>query len=410
MKKQIYLDYAASTPLDPKVFREMAPFLKKHFGNASSLHQCGQKARAAIEQARELVAKFLHCSPMEMYFTSGATEANNLVAQGVVRAPRSLSERESEVVRAFGKHAGKLKTHIVVSAIEHESVLTPVKELESRGEIEATYVKPGSNGIMNPNDVINAIKEHTVLVSVMYANSEIGTIQPIAEIGARIKEYNEGRKGSRVLFHTDAVQAAHWLDCNAQKLGVDILTLSSHKIYGPKGAGALYVREGAGIEPILYGGNQEYGMRSGTENTAAIVGFGVAVRQLMDPRLPVMNIAVRQLRDRLIKSVLKRIQHSSLTGSLEKRLSNNAHFLFQGVSGKDLAVALDQEGIAVSTGSACSEKTEEASHVLLALGISQADALCALRFTLGRFTKKEEIEKTVKTLEKLIARLRKAKL
>lgn len=393
MKKQIYLDYAASAPLDPKVFREMAPFLKKHFGNASSLHQCGQKVRAAIEQARETVAKFLRCSPMEAVFTSGATEANNLVVQGVARAWR--------------KKTGTKKAHIVVSALEHESVLACAKELESRGEIEAVYVKPDENGIINPKDVMRAIKDSTALVSIMYANSEIGTIQPIAEIGELIKAHNAEHPGNRVLFHTDAVQAAHWLDCGAQKLGVDALTLSSHKIYGPKGAGALYIRESANIAPLIHGGNQEYGMRSGTENTAAIVGFGFAVAQLMDLRLPVMNIAIRQMRDRLIKSVLKRIPNASLTGSSEKRLPNNAHFLFQGVRGKDLAIALDQEGIAVSTGSACSEKTEEASHVLLALGIDAKDALGSLRVTLGRHTKKEEIEKTVKILAKTVIRLRK---
>lgn len=395
MKARIYLDYAASTPLDAKVFKEMLPYLKKHFGNPSSLHQFGQKARAAIEKARETAAKFLRCAPMEIFFTSGATEANNLAIQGLVK---SLQAKEA-----------RRKPHIIVSAIEHESVLSSVKELELRGEIEATYVKPQKNGIINADDVKNALKDDTALVSVMAANSEIGAIQPIAKIGSLLSAHNVARGKRRVLFHADFAQAAHWMECDVKAFGVDLLTLSSHKMYGPKGAGLLYIKEGTALAPLASGGNQEYGMRSGTENVAAIVGFGAAIGQLMDPRLPVANIRIRQMRDKLIKSVLRSIPDSLLTGSLEARLPNNAHFLFRGVRGKDLATALDQEGIAVSTGSACSEKMEEPSHVLLALGVEPELALGSLRVTLGRQTRTEDIEKTVKALKKTVTRLRLAK-
>jgi len=249
-------------------------------------------------------------------------------------------------------------------------------------------------------DVAAVVKENTVLVSVMYANSEIGTIQPIAEIAKLLKQ-------RKIFFHTDAVQAPNFLECDVQKLGVNLLTLSGHKIYGPKGIGVLYRRSGIDVTPLIEGGGQEMGMRSGTENVAAIVGMGAAVENLKDPRLAITNIRIRQLRDKLIKAVLKKILDSELTGSLEKRLPNNVHLRLKGVEGRDLVLLLDQRGIAVSTGSACSEKTQEPSHVLLALGLSNEDALSALRLTLGKYTKQEEIEKAVKDLVKTVAQLRK---
>lgn len=381
MAKRIYLDYASSTPVDTEVLKAMLPYFKKEWGNPSSMHSFGQKGRVAIEQAREKAAKFLNCKPLEIVFTSGATEANNLAIQGVLR----------NVVF-------KKKPHVVTSAIEHESVLSPIQELESKGVVEATYVKPDKEGFLNPLDVQKAIKENTALVSIMYANSEIGTIQPIEEIGATVKP--------PVLFHTDAVQAAQFLDCDVQKLGVDLLTLSGHKIYGPKGVGVLYVKEGTALSPINVGGGQEQGMRSGTENVAAIVGMGAAVEEVSNPKASVRNIKIRQLRDTLMKEILKKIAGSSLTGSRIQRLFNNTHFRFEGVHGKDLAMLLDQKGFAVSTGSACSEKTEEPSHVLLALGLSVEDSLSALRVTLGKQTTKEEIAKFVKALVFAVEKLR----
>ena len=412
MKKQIYLDYAASTPIDKKVLEAMTPYLRRHYGNPSSTHSFGQKTRAAIEQAREQVAHFLGCQADEVIFTSGATEANNLAIQGVIKSTLSFD-------RVPRVHHGA-KSHIVTTAIEHESVLEPCHSLEREGLAEVTYVAPDKDGLIRTEDIEKAIKENTVLVSVMYANSEIGTVQPIAEIGELLKKFKiqnlpYGESHSRqskfkIFFHTDAVQAANFLDCNADTLAADLLTLSGHKIYGPKGVGVLYRREGVRVLPCLEGGGQEMGLRSGTENAAAIVGMGVAVEGLENPRMMVTNIAIRQLRDKLIKAVLRKIPNSELTGSPDMRLANNAHFRFQGVEGRDIVIALDQKGIAVSTGSACSEKTQEPSHVLLALGLSAEDALSALRVTLGKQTKPEEIENVAKAIGQTVAQLKRHKV
>ena len=289
----------------------------------------------------------------------------------------------------------------MTTAIEHESVLEPCQTLEREGIVEVTYVKPQKDGIVRPEDVEKAIQPNTVLVSIMYANSEIGTIQPIAEIAKLLK-------GKMIRFHTDAVQAANFLDCDVQKLGVDLLTLSGHKIYGPKGVGVLYVREGVRVDPVVQGGGQEAGLRSGTENVAAIVGMGQALEALGDPRMAITNIKIRQLRDKLIKALLRKIPDCELTGSAQNRLPNNAHFRFRGVEGRDVVIALDQKGIAASTGSACSEKTQEPSHVLVALGLEEKESLSALRLTLGKHTKAEEIEKAVRVIAQTVAQLRKA--
>ena len=426
MNRKIYLDYASSTPIDKKVLEAMMPYLKRHFGNPSSTHQFGQKARVALEQAREQVASFLHCKADEVIFTSGATESNNLAIQCVIRSTLRL-------------RSGQAKPHIVTTAIEHESVLEPCRTLEREGTAEVTYVVPNREGLIKVEDVKKAIQPNTILVSVMYANSEVGTIQPMAEIGEMLKGFpstplsfesepavrgSEEPSGSRregsslrvedrtgkVLFHTDAVQAANFLECDVEKMGVDLLTLSGHKIYGPKGVGVLYRREKTFIQGIVEGGGQEDGLRSGTENVAAIVGMGVAVEELESPRRMIATITIRQLRDKLIKAVLRKIPDSELTGSSERRLANNAHFRFEGVEGRDLVIRLDQKGIAVSTGSACSEKTQDASHVLLALGFSKKVALSSLRITLGKQTKLEEIENVVKVLSQSVDRLRKTKV
>ncbi|MDP4007022.1 MAG: cysteine desulfurase family protein [bacterium] len=394
-KKFVYLDYASSTSVDPLVLKAMLPFLKGEFGNPSSSHQSGQRARGAVEKAREQVASFLGCSADEIVFTSGATEANNLAIQGVLKTIN------------YKLRTGK--PHIIISSIEHESVLAPVQELERQGRIEATYIIVGKEGIVDPVDVEKAIKENTVLVSIQYANSEIGTIQPIAEIGKIIRKRNESSvvgRGLSVIFHTDAVQAAPYLSCNIEKLGVDMLTLSSHKVYGPKGVGALYIRKGVSLRPFFWGGGQEQDLRPGTENVAGIVGMGKAVEQLSDPRAAVQTIRIRQLRDFLQKEVQKRISKALFTGSTTNRLPNNAHFLIEGVEGKDIVMLLDQKGIAVSTGSACSEAAQEPSHVLLAMGYSRTEALSALRITLGNPTKKEDVEKGVKALQKVVEQLR----
>lgn len=386
MKKKIYLDFAATTPIDTKVLKAMAPYLKGAFGNPSSSHWFGQQARVAIEKARGAVASFLGASPQEIVFTSGATEANNLAIQGVARLQQ--------------------KPHIVTSQIEHESVLSPCEVLEQEGLAEVTYVPVDKEGLVRVEDVKSAVKENTALVSIMYANSEIGTVQPIQEIGEMLQKLKTKNQKLKTLFHTDAVQAAQFLDCNAQKLKVDLLTISSHKLYGPKGAGALYIKEGVSLAPALYGGGQEQGMRSGTENTAAIVGMGAAIQEVQNPKHKIQNIKIRQLRDQLLRGILKNVKGAELTGSKEKRLANNIHVRVQGIEGRDMVIALDQKGIAVSSGSACSEKNQEPSHVLLALGCSLQEASSGVRITLGKNTTKDEIQKAMKVFILALDQLR----
>ncbi|MBI2123923.1 MAG: cysteine desulfurase [Candidatus Wildermuthbacteria bacterium] len=386
MKKKIYLDYAATTPIDAKVLKVMAPYLKGTFGNPSSTHWFGQQTKVAIEKARGVVASFLGASPQEIVFTSGATEANNLAIQGVARLQQ--------------------KPHIVTSQIEHESVLSPCEVLEQEGLAEVTYVPVDKEGLVRVEDVKSAVKENTALVSIMYANSEIGTVQPIQEIGEMLQKLKTKNQKLKTLFHTDAVQAAQFLDCNAQKLKVDLLTISSHKLYGPKGAGALYIKEGVSLAPALYGGGQEQGMRSGTENTAAIVGMGAAIQEVQNPKHKIQNIKIRQLRDQLLRGILKNVKGAELTGSKEKRLANNIHVRVQGIEGRDMVIALDQKGIAVSNGSACSEKNQEPSHVLLALGCSLQEASSGVRITLGKNTTKDEIQKAMKVFILALDQLR----
>ncbi|MBI2625995.1 MAG: cysteine desulfurase, partial [Candidatus Nealsonbacteria bacterium] len=286
----------------------------------------------------------------------------------------------------------------------------PCGALEKRG-VEVTYLPVNKDGLVSVSEVGKAIKPNTVLISIMYANNEIGTIQPIAEIGQLLKSKTPAQGGSasggKIYFHTDAVQAANYLDCDVKKLGVDLLTLSAHKIYGPKGVGALYIKKGAPISPIIYGGGQEQGLRSGTENVSAIVGFGEAVKETQNPRVKLQNIRIRQFRDKLIKTILKIVPGSALNGSISQRLPNNINISFKGAEGEAMVMALDQKGIAVSTGSACSFKSLEPSHVLLALGLSHEEAHGSLRATLGKYTTQQEIDKFLKVLPTVIERLRK---
>jgi len=380
-RKTIYLDYAATTPVDKKVLDAMLPFLKGKFGNPSSLHAFGQEAKVAVEKARESVAEFLKCSPLEVLFTSGATEANNLALKGVL-----LQQKE--------------RPHVITSAIEHESVLDVIKELENEGAVEASFIAPNKEGLVSVEDVRRAIKSNTKLISLMYANSEVGSVQPIAEMGKIAGKAN-------VLFHTDAVQAANYLECSVKMLHADLLTLSSHKIYGPKGVGVLYVKEGTPLSAILRGGGQEQDMRSGTENVAGIVGMGEAVAELSNPKHQVRHVALRQLRDRLAKE-LGKVPGVSVTGTMGNRLPNNVHVVIEGVEGRDMVQLLDRKGIAVSTGSACSERSQSPSHVLLAMGYSEKEALSALRMTLGKETSKDDIATTVKAFKVAVEQLRQA--
>lgn len=394
MNKQriIYLDNSATTPVDQRVLQEMLPYFSQEFGNASSLHFKGQMAMLAVEKAKKQISNFLDCSADDIYFTSGATESNNWVIKGIVK---NNLQKEPD-----------LKPHLIVSAIEHESILEPVKQLVKDKLIEITYLKVNQEGIISPTTLKEAIKDNTVLVSLMLANNEIGSIQPISEIAKIIKEINANRN-RKVLFHSDATQALAYLDCRVEKLGVDFLSFSAHKIYGPKGIGALYIRQGIKLEPLIAGGGQQKGQRSGTYNVAGIVGFGKAVEIIADKQKQTQEIKrLRELRNYLIKQVLKKISKVSLNGSLKYRLPNNVNFTFQGVEGESIILMLSQKGICASTGSACSSKSLEPSHVLLALGIPPEQAHGSLRLTLGRFTKKSDIDILLKHLPVIIEKLR----
>ncbi|MCD5396296.1 MAG: cysteine desulfurase [Candidatus Pacebacteria bacterium] len=386
MPKQIYLDYAATTPIDEEVLEAMMPYLKKDFGNPSSLHHFGQITRVAIDQTRKKAARFLNCSESEIVFCGSATEANSLAIFGVVKA------LQKKIKKPF---------HIITTKIEHHAVLHPFEELEKQG-VEVSFVAPNKIGIVETKEIKKAIKDNTVFISVMYANNEIGTVQPIEEIGKLISQINKNRK-QKIYFHTDAVQAVNYLDCDVQKLKVDLLTLSAHKIYGPKGVGALFIKKGTPIEPIIYGGGHEFGLRSGTENVAGIVGLGKAIELVEKHKGDTERI--KNLRDKIIEEVLK-IPNAKLNGSRENRLPNNVNVSISGVEGESLVIALDQEGIAVSTGSACSSHELKPSHVLLAIGLSPKSTHGSLRITLGRFTTEDEIDYFLKVLPKVVKRLR----
>ncbi len=388
---KIYLDNAATTKIDKKVLAAMSPYLKQDFGNPSSLHWFGEKAHNAINKARIQVADFLGCNFLEVFFTGSATESDNFAILGTVRE---------------AKKKGIAKPHVITSAIEHPAVLEPIKYFEKIGEIEATYLAVGKEGIVKIEDIERNIKENTVLVSVMYANNEIGTIQPIAEIGKVIKRFKIQDSRFKILFHSDAVQAANYLDCNVNNLGVDLLTLSGHKIYGPKGIGILYKRKGVDLEPIIFGGHQEKGVRPGTENVAAIVGMGEAIEMIStNYKLQTTNLV--KLRDKLLDGILKNIPKTYLNGSRENRLPNNANISFEGIEGESILMALNEKGIAVSTGSACASGSLSPSHVLLGCGYGVERAHSSIRFTLGKYNTKKEIDYILKTLPGIIEQLRK---
>lgn len=394
VKQQIYFDYAATTPIDSDVLRQMMPYLKENYGNPSSVHSLGQKAVIAIDKAREQIAQFLNCLSEEIIFTSSATEANNLAIKGVVES--------------FKSQFSGSKPHIITSQIEHHTVLESCCQAEKRGA-EVTYLPINKEGLISALDAKKAIKSQTILVSIVYANNEIGTVQPIAEIGNIIYKLRNSKSQALnskqyPIFHTDAVQAVNYLDCDVKKLNVDLLTISGHKIYGPKGIGALFIKKGTLIEPQILGGGQEFNFRSGTENVAGIVGLGAAIKKAQTLKLKNKNL--EELRDKLIDRILATIPGSQLNGSRKKRLPNNINISFKDVEGEAIAINLDYEGIAVSTGSACSSKSLKSSHVLLALDPSHKRAHGSLRFSLGKNTTKKEIDRILNILPKIIKRLR----
>ncbi len=376
MKKIIYLDYAATTPLDTRVLKAMTPYFSENFGNASSLYKIGQTAKAALENSRIKVADLINAEPEEIVFTSSGTEANNLAIKGV----------------AFAKKKG----HIITSAIEHHCVLETIDWLKKQG-FEVTILPVDRYGLVDLNELKKSIRKDTILVSIMHANNEIGTIEPIEEIGRICKE-----KG--VYFHTDAVQTFGKIPIDVKKLDVDLLTASSHKLYGPKGVGCLFVRKGTEIDPLLHGGGHEFGLRSSTENVAGIVGFAKAV-ELRKKEMRSEAKRLTKLRDKLIKGALK-IKGSYLNGHPIKRLPNNANVRFNFIEGESIIMQLDFDGIEASTGSACSTKSLEPSHVLLAIGLKHEEAHGSLRLTLGKYTKESDIDFVLKTLPGVVERLR----
>ena len=390
-KKRIYLDHAATTPVDPAVLRKMLPYFSQKFGNPMSVHSFGQEAREAIEKARLEVAKFLNCGFEEIIFTSGATESNNLAIRGIVQ-------------NYYQKQKNKrTKPHIITTQFEHHCVLNTCKALEENNLADVTYLPVYKDGVAKVRDIKKAIKQNTILVSIMYVNNEIGTVQPITEIGKFLKSYK--LKANKLVFHTDAVQAINYFNCDVQKLNVDLLSLSAHKIYGPKGVGALYIRKNTPISQIQSGGEQENNLRAGTHNVSGIVGLGEAVNQIKNQNAKIKMMA--SLRDYLIKKVLKEIPKSYLNGSQKFRSPANANFRFDGVEGESIVLSLDIEGIAASTGSACTSGTLEPSHVLMALGLRHEQAHGSLRLTLGKNTTKKDIDYAIDKLKMIIKKLRK---
>lgn len=408
--RKIYLDYAATTPVATEVIEAMAPYFAENFGNPSSVHGFGQAARAAIDKAREFLAFFLDCSPSELLFTSGGSESDNLAIRGVIEA-------------LIPDYKGmKEKPHVVTSTIEHHAVLDTVKALELEGKIEATYVNPEKDGVLNSQQIIRAIRENTALVSIMYVNNEIGTVQPIREIGKAIEKENLGRleknpSARKIYFHTDAVQAAEYFEMGTKHLHVDLLTMTAHKIYGPKGIGLLFVKKGTPVKPEITGGGQEYKKRAGTENVAGIVGFARAAELTQNSKLPSAslragktqnyNFKTEKLRDKLISGIRASISDAELNGTDICRSPNNANFSFKGVEGESILLNLDMQGIAASSGSACTSGSLEPSHVIMALGYPEERAHSSIRFTIGRYTKEEEIDRLIEVLPPIVEKLRK---
>jgi cysteine desulfurase len=379
-RRSIYLDHAATTAVDPQVVEAMLPYFTARYGNASSIHSLGREARKAIDEARADVAEILNCSPEEIVFTSCGTESDNLAIRGVAWMNRRRGD------------------HIITSSIEHHAVSHTFEQLERQFGFEATYLPVDEYGRVRPRDVERAITGTTVLISIMYANNEVGTIEPIAEIGEIAREHE-------IPFHTDAVQAAGALSLDVQELDVDLLSLSGHKIYAPKGVGVLYARQGADLLPIQTGGGHERNLRAGTENVPYIVGLATALK-LAEERREEESRRVTALRDRLIEGVLSSIPHSRLMGHPEERLPNNANFVFEYVEGEGILLGLDMQGIAASSGSACASGSTEPSHVLLAMGVPPDVAHGSLRLTLGRENTEEDVDRVLEVLPGIVERLR----
>jgi cysteine desulfurase len=379
--KRIYLDNAATTPVDEEVVREMVPVFTENYGNPSSIYKEGRDAKKLVEENRAKVADALGAQPNEIFFTGSGTEADNWALKGAARRSK------------------KRGSHIITSAVEHHAILHTAQQLEKEG-FDVTYLPVDEYGKVSPEDLKKALRDDTILVSIMMANNEVGTIEPIKEMVEIVKEHNP-----RTLFHTDAVQAFGNIPVDVKDLGVDLLSVSGHKIYGPKGIGALYIKKGTPVENILQGGAQEKNRRPGTENTASIAGFGKAA-EIAKEKLPEHTEHMQKLRDKLIKGVLETVPKSELTGHPEDRLPGNASFIFDYIEGEGILLSLDLAGIAGSSGSACTSGSLDPSHVLLALGLPAGRAHGSLRLTLGRDTTEEDIDYVIEQLGPIVKRLR----
>ncbi len=377
--KRIYLDYAATTPTHPEVAKAMLPYFTEVFGNPSSIYSHGQEAKGAIDEARIHLAELIGARNEEIVFTSGGTEADNFAIKGVAFANKNKRD------------------HVIISSIEHHAVIETCKFLEKRG-FNVTYLPVDEYGLVDPEDVKKAITNKTILISVMHANNEVGTIEPIDEIGKIAKE-------AGIYFHTDAVQTVGHIPVDVNELGVDLLSMSAHKLYGPKGIGALYIRKGTKLASFIHGGEQERRWRAGTENVPGIVGLGRAA-ELARQKMSEEAERLAYLRDKLIKGILERIGHTHLNGHPSRRLPNNVNVSVDFVEGESMLLNLDLEGICASTGSACSSSSLEPSHVLLAMGLSHEHVHGSLRLTLGKWTTDEMIEQVLDVLPRIVAKLR----
>ncbi|MDY6933802.1 MAG: cysteine desulfurase NifS [Spirochaetota bacterium] len=377
--RQIYLDYAATTPTAPEVVKAMKPYYTEIFGNPSSLYSYGQEARRSVEESREGIASFIGADISEIIFTSGGTESNNFALKGIAYANRGKGN------------------HIITSQIEHHSITETCKHLEKDG-FRITWLPVDSNGLVDPDNVKNSITDSTILISIMHGNNEIGTIQPIKEIASIARE-------GKIYIHTDTVQTFGHLPINIDEFGVDILSASAHKLYGPKGIGAMYLRKGTKIIPFLHGGDQERKRRASTENLPGIIGFSKAV-ELASHEMHEEGERLTMLRDKLIEGIIEKIEDTSLNGHPVNRLPNNINMTISYVEGESMILNLDMEGIACSTGSACTSSSLEASHVLLAIGLPPELAHGSLRFSLGRWTEEKDIDYLLEVMPGIVERLR----
>jgi cysteine desulfurase len=384
--RRIYLDNAASTPIMDEVLNEMLPYLTTHYGNPSSLHALGYESNKAIKLARKRVSSIIGAKPSEIIFTGSGTEADNIAIKGAAYYVR--------------KH-NPYRNHVITSAIEHDAVMESCLDLENNG-FEVSYLPVNRDGLVDKGKLVESISEKTALVSIMLANNEIGTIQPIQELVRIVRERSED-----ILFHTDAVQGLGKIHINCKELGVDLMSLSSHKINGPKGVGGLYLREGSKVISLTSGGGQERDLRSGTENVHGIVGFGKACEMLIQ-RIDSINNGIRRLRDILVKGIVNEVPSARYNGPSDSgiRLPNIAHFTFLGINGEDLLIKLDEYGIAASTGSACSVRTQKESHVLRAMGFALPEISGSLRLSLGQYNTEDEIDHVIRILKVTVAELR----